>query len=283
MTLAPHLKDLPPRRRLVLHLDAATLGLGGARCGPKPLPRDTIHTGSYSFSYLIRPASAALGPHAERARPALPVLTPVTIERDFNGTLTLRGGSIGAVIRYRINNGQEATYEEPFALSDGGVVQAWEEKAGYLTGGIVTETFPKQLVRRRWKVTASSEQPNEGEATHVFDGNANTFWHTQYGLFLAKHPHHISIDFGAPQTIAGLIYLPRQDNRNGRIADYTLSLSDDGKTWRQVAQGRFPDGTALQTIRLPKPETTRHIRLTAHSEQNGQPFASAAGLDILAE
>ncbi|MDR2845598.1 MAG: DUF4981 domain-containing protein, partial [Puniceicoccales bacterium] len=196
MTLAPHLKDLPPSRRIVLHLDAATLGLGGASCGPKPLPRDTIHTGSYSFSYLVRPASAALGPHAERARPALPVLAPVTIERDLNGTLSLRGGSIGAVIRYRINNGQEATYEEPFALSDGGVVQAWEEKAGYLSGGVVTETFPKQLVRRRWKVTASSVQVNEGDPAHVFDGNANTFWHTRYDVFLDKHPHHIWIDFG---------------------------------------------------------------------------------------
>jgi beta-galactosidase len=283
LTLAPHLKDLPPSQRIVLNLDVATLGLGGASCGPRPLSRDIIHSGSYSFSYIIRPASPALGTHAERARPSLPVLAPVIVERDANGILSMRGNTPGALIRYRINSGKEATYQKPFPLDNGGVVQAWEEKPGCLTGGIVTETFPKQLANRRWGASASSEQPNEGEAVHVLDGNANTFWHTQYGLFLAKYPHHLTVDLGARESIAGITYLPRQDQSNGRIADYAVALSNDGKVWNEVAKGRFPDGTALQTVRFAKSAETRYIRLSALSEQAGRDFASVAELGVLAE
>jgi beta-galactosidase len=53
---APHVKDLPSSSRIVLSLDAATLGLGGASCGPGPLSRDIIKSGTdYSFGYSISP------------------------------------------------------------------------------------------------------------------------------------------------------------------------------------------------------------------------------------
>ncbi|MDR2430601.1 MAG: discoidin domain-containing protein [Puniceicoccales bacterium] len=293
LTLAPHPKDLPPSHRVVLTLDAATLGLGGASCGPQPLPRDVLRAGNHTFAYTIRPlrgipaAATAAGERsrvlADLARPTLPVLEPVALHRDAGGNITLRGGTPGATLRYTVNGGKARTYTAPIPLLSGGVVQAWEEKENYLPGGIVTETYPKQIPRGKWRASTNSEQPNEGEAANAIDGNAGTYWHTQYGLFLARHPHSITLDLGGAETIAGITYLPRQNSRNGRVAQYAIELGDDGKTWREVARGQFPDNAALQTVRFEKLEKTRFIKFVALSEQQGNPYASAAEIDVLAE
>ncbi|MDR2981775.1 MAG: DUF4981 domain-containing protein, partial [Puniceicoccales bacterium] len=103
LTMANHPGELPASNRTVLSLNVATLGLGGASCGPQPLERDIIRAGNYSFGYTIRPAQVAGETLAKRANPALPVLSSVLIKRDVKSMVTLSTETPGGTIRYRIN------------------------------------------------------------------------------------------------------------------------------------------------------------------------------------
>ncbi len=58
----------------------------------------------------------------------------------------------------------------------------------------------------------------------------------------------------------------------------------DGKDWGQaVATGTWPNDAKLKTVRFAKPQEARFVKLVALSEVRGQPFASAAEVDILVE
>jgi hypothetical protein len=71
---------------------------------------------------------------------------------------------------------------------------------------------------------------------------------------------------------------------NGRIGRVELHLSRDGRQWGPPgAAGQWPDDGSLKTIRLDAAVEARFIRLTALSEVRGQPFASAAELDVILE
>lgn len=282
---APHFQYLPAKdKRVVLSLDAATLGLGGASCGQPPLERDTIRAGNYAFSYTIRPLPQPGVSLAEYARPGIPVASPVTMERSRQGELTLTTQTKGATIRYRAGNSKSVqTYKGPFSFTQGGSVEAWTEKPGFIRSHALTENFTKQLPRESWKITSSSEQPNEGEVANAFDFNPATYWHTPYGSFLTRHPHIVTIDFGRAEKVTGMTYLPRQDGDNGHIKDYAIEVSNNNKDWSEIAGGSFPRGSALQTVRFPKTETIRYLRIIAKSEQHGRDFATAAELDIIGE
>ena len=116
------------------------------------------------------------------------------------------------------------------------------------------------------------------------DGNPDTFWHTMYSVTVAKFPHWVDLDAGSVKTIKGLTYLPRQHNRNGRIKDYKVQVSIDGKSWgKVVAQGEFEDTEKEKQVVFSAPIKARYVRLTALSACDGQDFATAAEISILAE
>lgn len=84
------------------------------------------------------------------------------------------------------------------------------------------------LQRDNWKIVfADSEEVGgeDGSAANVFDGRADTFWHTEWDAVQIKHPHQLVIDLGREETLTGFRYLPRQDLPNGRIRDYRLFVS----------------------------------------------------------
>ena len=132
------------------------------------------------------------------------------------------------------------------------------------------------------KVSASSAERGY-EAAKVMDGDPATLWHTRYSPAEEPFPHHLTIDLGAARPVRGLRYLPRQDMSNGRIAEFEVLLSADGKTWSApVASGRWPDSTAWQEATWPA-QSARFVRLVGKSEVKGQAFASVAELEVVAE
>jgi hypothetical protein len=141
---------------------------------------------------------------------------------------------------------------------------------------------PPVLQQLGAKVKEVDSQQTGYEAPLAVDGDPGTIWHTAWQPAVAGYPHHVEIDLGKEVPLAGFTYLPRQDMANGRIADYELYVSRDGRAWGEaVAKGRFPDGTDLQTVRFDKPVAARYVRLVALSEVNGGPWAAAAELDVL--
>ena len=132
-------------------------------------------------------------------------------------------------------------------------------------------------------IFASSVEPSEGSAAAFADGDPSTFWHTMYSITMGIFPHWVDFDAGKEKTIKGFTYLPRQDGSpNGRVRDYEIYVSHDGKEWgTPVAKGTFSNDAKLHTVQLDRPVKARYIRFTALSEQRGADYACGAEFGII--
>jgi len=119
-------------------------------------------------------------------------------------------------------------------------------------------------------------------ATYAFDGNASSFWHTQYYPNSPGYPHEIQINLGDMYTLEGFRYLPRQDGEvNGHIAQYEFYVSEDGTNWGSpVATGAFVNTSVEKSVSF-TPKIGQFIRLRALSEVNGNPWSSMAEINVL--
>ncbi len=141
------------------------------------------------------------------------------------------------------------------------------------------------LPQSSWTLQAVDSEELVGEngaAVNAFDGDINTFWHTQWSGGSPPYPHRLDVDLGAVYDLTGFRYLPRQDGQlNGRVKGYAFYLSTDGVNWGSaVATGVFPDSAVEQEV-LFTTMPGRYIRFEALSEQRGQPWTSVAELNML--
>ena len=132
---------------------------------------------------------------------------------------------------------------------------------------------------------ASSQEPDEGDASYLVDGDPSTIWHTMYSITLAKYPHWVDFDAGKQKVIKGFTYLARQDGSlNGCIKDYEIYVSNDNKNWGEpVAKGSFEKTAKLQKVMFGKPVKARYVRLRVLNEQSGQDYASGAEFTLVTE
>lgn len=132
-------------------------------------------------------------------------------------------------------------------------------------------------------VFASSEE-NKAEdtpASNLTDGDPNTFWHTMYSVTMASFPHWVDFDCGEEKTLTGFSYLPRQDSPNGRIKDYEIYVSQDGKNWGEpVKKGTFANSRELKKETFSAPVKARYVRLRALSSHDGHDYASGAEFSV---
>ena len=164
-------------------------------------------------------------------------------------------------------------------LAEAANVSASTETPAFVAGLINRSTIPMKVI------FASSEEVGAGNATHLVDGNPNTIWHSAYSVTVAKHPHWVDFDLSKEVSFKGISYLPRTDEAgNGDVKDFSISISDDAKTWKEVHKGSFSynRGTAQQVL-FKAPVKARYVRFTALSEQYGQDFASGAEFGLIAE
>jgi hypothetical protein len=131
-------------------------------------------------------------------------------------------------------------------------------------------------------VDSQETSGEDGAATNAFDGSTATIWHTQWSGASPPCPHEIQIDLGATRTVGGFRYLPRQDGGvNGMIGQYEFYLSGNGVTWgTAVATGVFAADTTEKEVIFPQ-QSARYIRLRALTEINGNPWTSAAEVNVL--
>lgn len=132
---------------------------------------------------------------------------------------------------------------------------------------------------------ASSQEPDEGDAAYLVDGDPSTIWHTMYSITLAKYPHWVDFDAGKQKVIKGFTYLARQDGSlNGCIKDYEIYVSNDNKNWGEpVVKGSFEKTAKLQKVMFGKPVKALYVRLRALNEQSGQDYASGAEFTLVTE
>jgi len=129
--------------------------------------------------------------------------------------------------------------------------------------------------------SVDSEQLPDYSAAKAIDGNTTSIWHTQYTPTSPPHPHQIIINLGGSYSVVGLKYLPRQDGQNGTIISYNVYVSTDGVTWGSaVAGGSWAADITEKTASF-SPKTGSFVKLVANSEWNGNPWTSAAEINIM--
>lgn len=284
LTRAAHPYQLPESRGTFLHLDAKVTGLGGTSCGQAPpLAKDRTKATARHLAFALRPVMLGAQPQQDlqrAARVSLQGEKPLTIERSRTGVLTIASpyGSERRVM-YSVDGGKAKTYTGPVAFSQGGKVKAWYQNAQF--------TYQGQFARLEsvpLEVAYCSSQETDAPASRLLDGDKSTIWHTMYSVTLAKYPHWVDFDAAEQKNMRGFVYTARQDGQNGRVKDYEIFVSQDGKQWGEpVAKGTFQNTGAPQRVVFAQPVKARYIRLRALSEQNGQEYASGAEFSLIAD
>lgn len=276
-----HKYEFSMRKETILCLDASQRPLGNASCGPAPMKKYELFSQPTVFSFIMMPLerSHSKDELVKKARVQMPVCMPVLIERDNGGYLNMQTGTPSATIYYSVDGGPYIEYSEAIEFVSGGKVQAYaiSDKLGKSLP--TTLELPIYVDRSTWRVASVSSENAGEEARNAIDGDPATIWHSRWSTAATKHPHEIVIDMASMLVIDKFIYTPRNSG-NGRIKDYELYFSKDGKNWENKVTGTFLNTSATQTVTLEKPVTARYFKLIALSEMSGQIWASAAELNV---
>lgn len=275
-----HPTELVARKEVVLSLDAATLGLGSASCGPRPLPQYELRATPHTLRYRMRAIDSA-SDLSGVARVDCPTVAPVTIARDRLGKVELSCATPDAAITYTLGDGSSMAYTGPFEAKQAVTITAQASAKGLVDAPPSVQRFERWVDRTAWRITAGSEEPGEGNASNAIDGEPGTFWHTQYSASLPRPPHELTLDLGQPTRIEAISFLPRQDRDNGRPRELELSLSSDGQAWTTVQTARSENSSEWVIIPLKEPTTTRYVKYTMKREVHGRAFATLAELGVI--
>lgn len=108
------------------------------------------------------------------------------------------------------------------------------------------------LDRSEWRIyyVDSEEYVREdGAAENAIDGDESTHWHTEWSLSDPVHPHEIVFDMRSSYQISGFRYLPRQDNANGRVAQYSLYGTERRRqAFTLINSGELANSADAQTV-----------------------------------
>ena len=276
-----HPYEVPPCKETILCLDAANRPLGNASCGPGPLKQYELKSEPVVFSFIMLPLerSNTTEELAEKARIQMPVCMPVLISRDNDGYVHLKCNTPSSHIRYCVNGRDFEPYSAPFALPEGGKVQAYATSDTLGESLHTSMQFPIYVDRSAWKIVSVSSENSGEEARHAIDGDPTTIWHSRWNHDEAKHPHTLVVDMASDLVVDQFLYTPR-DSENGRIKDYELYFSRNGKDWELVKKASFVNSSGTQIVSLGKPVTARYFKFVALSEIYGRPWASVAELNV---
>lgn len=156
------------------------------------------------------------------------------------------------------------------ALSDFGLYM--EPKSKEMASAPVTNAA--EVSKSGWKIIA----PAAGDqAQNAIDGNPATLWTAESTTEFK--PAIIDIDLGFPVGISAFTYLPRQDKKVDGVADqYSFYVSEDGKTYREVASGEFSNIRANpieQVVSLKEKVQARYIRFVGKRSLDGKGITVA--------
>ncbi len=217
-----------------------------------------------------------------------PTATTTTTRSEYNARITVRFNNRDELVESHFQGqyGALCSQDDPFLqLRPPQRTSPTSNSLRSNPAGAPPSTPPAFGDRRAWRVVrVDSEETaqEDGRGRNVLDGNPRTIWHTEWSARNPRHPHEIVIDLSISRRVAGLRYLPRQTEANGRIRAYEVYVSDDPQQLGSpVAEGELANSPAEQTIRFSAARTGRYICLRALSEVYGNPWTSVAELGIL--
>lgn len=138
------------------------------------------------------------------------------------------------------------------------------------------------ISRTGWALSyVDSAETNGYPAGNAFDGDPNTFWHSNFTSPTATLlPHEIQLDLGTLRPLNGFRYLPRQDNyMSGNVLQYEFYTSTDGATWGAPAVSGIFDNTKTEKEALFSSRNARFFRFRVITAVDG--VCAAAELNVL--
>jgi len=115
-----------------------------------------------------------------------------------------------------------------------------------------------EINQSTWNVLNVSSEETVDEfapATQAFDGDDDTYWHTEYGTSTPTHPHDLQIDLGATYNVGGFRYTPRVNcttntNNYTQTSNVNISATSTGTYTSQMTVGAFGTITDVNIPRL---------------------------------
>ncbi len=160
----------------------------------------------------------------------------------------------------------------------GFVVSPWKRAEFDNLAVVKTRPWPRFVPYAGMKATATSTQPGVYQhliytADQAIDGRVESRWSSQFNPPLPL-PQAITLDLGHPYRVYGLTCQPPLDKaRGGRITGYVISVSLDGKTFREIARGTWRSDTATKIAAWNGVEA-RYVRLQATATTGAGAAAS---------
>ena len=215
---------------------------------------------------------------------------------------------IGAIWEARVGNGRllvctfdlatdldnrPASKQLRRSLLDYVATSSFRPEANVSIGEIEALFRPPSSMAMAKVASVSSAQPGY-EAESVLDGDPKTMWHTEWKSGDAQYPHELVIDLGRRTAIEAIVFKHRGDgNKNGRVRQFAVYLSDDPDSWgRPVMTAEFDPSMTEQAFELNGGDAEtiyesvdaaarRYLRFVALSPHGNQPHASLTEIDIV--
>jgi hypothetical protein len=112
------------------------------------------------------------------------------------------------------------------------------------------------------------------------DRDLSTIWHTEFVGASPGYPHELVVDLGNVRELEGLLYVPRQNSSNGRVRDFEIRTSTDGRSFGSpVASGSWPNDPTFKYVPL-SGSPARYVQLRGLNEVEGRPIMSAAEVSV---
>ncbi len=133
-------------------------------------------------------------------------------------------------------------------------------------------------------VTSNSWSGNDAQAKNAFDGTDETMWHSYWkedAKLPNQYPYTIDVNMGGLYAVNAITYLPRPNLGNGVVKGYKVEVARFPGQFTQVAEGELAPFDKVEARAIPFPTTwARYLRITFTSAQRGEPYASAAEIDV---
>ena len=182
------------------------------------------------------------------------------------------------------------SYLLPVSVETGVKVNEALRTSYFLINGHYTSNPFPLFDRSNWQVTGfSSEEPTgegagNGHAIHALDGDANTFWSTQWKAAKPGPPHDISIDMQQVQKVHGISITGRTDKNTGEVKatgnpkNIIIELSTDGKVWNYSESFTLANDK-ISTIYLAYAQQARYFKMTINTSQGDSYLTNMAEIN----
>ncbi len=133
-----------------------------------------------------------------------------------------------------------------------------------------------------WKILAHTKGVSSHPPFNAIDGRKETYYHVPYHSDQLR-PHGITIDLGSKYRLSEFMYTANQNKekpKEGRVKEYNLRTSVDGRTWQLILQKEVLFESPLRQYVVLPDVMARYVRFEALSSYKNDNRTSVGEIDL---